>query len=70
MEQYDLSEGKRHEQELSEETLSNVIGAVNLSGVRNLITKQQFGKPFAAVIGAGLIEGLVPNPGEKPIWKH
>jgi hypothetical protein len=67
MEQHDLSALDHQEQEIDEEGLSKVTGGFS---VRNLITKQQFGKPFAAVIGAGLIEGIVPNPGEKPIWKH
>jgi len=69
MEPYDLIEGKRHEQELSEETLSNVIGAVSWSGVRNLITKQQFGKPAAAIIGVGLTQTFIPSPGKKPLWE-
>jgi hypothetical protein len=70
MKMRDLTEKNHHEQELTEEGLSKVTGGGISNGVSNLITKQQFGKSAAAVLGAGLTEFLVPNPGQKPFWEH
>jgi hypothetical protein len=66
MEMLDLRELDHQEQEIDEKGLSQVIGGLSVRSVRsvrNLITKQQFGKPFAAVLGVGLVDTLILAPG-------
>jgi hypothetical protein len=65
----DLAEGNHHEQALNEEDLSKVARGGIWGGAKNLITKQQFGKSAAAVLGATLTDYLVPGPGQKPLWE-
>jgi hypothetical protein len=68
MEQHDLSALDHQEQEIDEEGLSKVTGGFS---VRNIIaTRQQYGKAFATLIGAGTVTALIPAPGKKPIWKQ
>ena len=68
MEMCDLTGVNHHEQELNEEDLSKVAKGGIWNSVRNLITKQQFGKSSAAVLGAASTDYFVPDPGEKPFW--